>query len=805
MTSALPKVRHDLVIRPQSTNSGTRVVIKDPKARRFFRFGEVELFIARQLDGTTSLDQVRRRVEERFGQPLPEPTLKQFVEQFRRFRLLEDDVPEERYAHQRRFAGTLLYIRLKAVDPDRFLDWLVPRLTGVFTRSFVVVSALTILVALGVIVVGWTRFTHDLSRLYRVDAFLLAWITMLSVTTGHELAHAVTCKRFGGHVNEMGFLLIYFQPAFYCNVSDAWLISEKAKRLWVTFAGAYFETLVCAIATFAWRVTETDTWVNFLALVIMATSGIKTIFNLNPLIKLDGYYLLSDYLEIPNLRQKSISALKARLRGLWNLSPTSVLVRGREDRIYLGYGALAALYSMWLMTMIAWRLGNFLVERYRGIGFVAFAGLLAIAFQRPVGNLLSRTSRLDPGVAAGVWKKRPLRRALIAIVLTLVAVTPAQLKVGGDFRILPTHNIEVRAQVEGILDDIYKDEGEHVEKGDPIARLDDREYRSELQKVEAQIAEAQARHDMLRAGPRNEEIALARTERDTAKLRQESGEKMLQDASQFRAAEISKVQTSVEKAEQRLQFARNDLDRLQRLFASALVARKTVDEAEQEVSVRQKELEEVQAAAKMVLSDDSAEAQKERDITAQEFSRAEGRLRVLMAGSRPEEIAATAAEIDRLQAQRRYLEQQLQLVNVLSPAAGVIATPKLKERRGERVSRGDLIAQIYEQSTVTAEIRVPEKEIADVHVGQTVAVKARAFPGRTFTSRVTAIAPVAIEDDRGLGGKAIRVMADIDNASGLLKPEMTGNAKIYAGTRHIFDLATRRLVRYVRVEFWSWW
>jgi hypothetical protein len=112
---------------------------------------------------------------------------------------------------------------------------------------------------------------------------------------------------------------------------------------------------------------------------------------------------------------------------------------------------------------------------------------------------------------------------------------------------------------------------------------------------------------------------------------------------------------------------------------------------------------------------------------------------------------------------------------------------------------------MFDQSTVTAEIMIPEREIADVHVGQTVLVRARAFPDRTFTSRITAIAPVAVEDPGGLGGRMIRVMTDIDNRSGLLKPEMTGSAKIYCGTRRVFELATRRIARYVRVEFWSWW
>ena len=163
----------------------------------------------------------------------------------------------------------------------------------------------------------WNEIVRDLRHLYRFDALVLAWITVLTVTTAHEFAHGLTCKRFGGEVHEIGFLLLYFQPAFYCNVSDAWLFPKKSHRLWVTFAGAYLEIFVWSLATLAWRATEPDTWINFVAMVVMATSGIKSVFNMNPLIKLDGYYLLSDYLEVPNLRQRSTSYLKGIVRRLW--------------------------------------------------------------------------------------------------------------------------------------------------------------------------------------------------------------------------------------------------------------------------------------------------------------------------------------------------------------------------------------------------------------------------------------------------------------------------------------------------------
>src|SRR5204863_2653183 len=132
---------------------------------------------------------------------------------------------------------------------------------------------------------------QDVSRLFRYSAIPVIVLVVFLVVTAHEFGHGLTCKHFGGEVHELGFMLIYFQPAFYCNVSDAWLFPEKSKRLWVGFAGPYFELLLWALAVLAWRLTEADTVVNYVALIVMAGSGVKTLLNLSPLLKLDGYYM----------------------------------------------------------------------------------------------------------------------------------------------------------------------------------------------------------------------------------------------------------------------------------------------------------------------------------------------------------------------------------------------------------------------------------------------------------------------------------------------------------------------------------
>jgi multidrug resistance efflux pump len=334
----------------------------------------------------------------------------------------------------------------------------------------------------------------------------------------------------------------------------------------------------------------------------------------------------------------------------------------------------------------------------------------------------------------------------VPIVVVLV-LGHMELKVAGEFNILPIHNADVRTEVEGIIAEIFVEEGDVVAKGDLIGRLSARDFSSELRKVNAQIDESQAKLKMLKAGARGEELALART--------------------------------AIEKSGERVKYARSLYEIMKKLFDESLLARKDLIEAEEELAVRQKELKEVQ-----------------------------GKLKVLEAGSRPEEIEAIGAEIARLETQRRYYEEQIQRVDLVSPIAGVITTHKLKGKLGQHVLKGDLLAKVHELKTVTAEIAVSEKEISDVRVGQKVLLKARAFPQQSFEGTVTSIAPTVSkpkEKELATTEKTILVTTQLDNASLLLKSEMTGTAKIFCGDRRIVDIVTRRLARYVRVEFWSWW
>ena len=247
------------------------------------------------------------------------------------------------------------------------------------------------------------------------------------------------------------------------------------------------------------------------------------------------------------------------------------------------------------------------------------------------------------------------------------------------------------------------------------------------------------------------------------------------------------------------------MDRYKTLLTPGFISYKEYEEVEEQLAIREKELEETRATLNMVLADDLGEFRRDVAVSEKELAEAESKLRLLLAGSRPEEIEATEAEIARLKAQRRFLEDQLGLTRVVSPHAGIITTPHLKEKLGQKVEKGDLLAEVHELSTAMAEIAISEQEVGDVHVGQTVVVKARAYPEQSFIGTVAAIAPAAVKSEEGRAGKVVRVTTAIDNASLLLKSQMTGTAKIYCGKRRIADLMTRRLARFFRVEFWSWW
>jgi len=787
--SCSPRLRSDLTLSRQETAGGNCLVVKDPVSGRFYRFREAERFVAEQLDGDTSLDVVRQRTEREFGASLPAEMLKAFVQKLNKAGLLETgNAPSERRnGYRDRVRGSLLYLRFSVFDPDRLFTHLHARVRFLFTPHFVVLSVGVILLAMGTALGNGPALARDISALWHLSALPPFLALVLILVSAHEFAHGMTCKHFGGEVHEVGFMLIYFQPAFYCNVSDAWLFPEKSKRLWVGFAGFYFELFLWALAALIWRVTEGGTWINETALMVVAISGFKTILDLNPFLKLDGYYLLSDYLEIPNLRRRSFRYVGGVIKRLFGLGPDiAAATPPRERMVYLAYGLVGTVSSFTVLSYALAKLGGYLLDARQPMTLLVSAALVGMKVRRRFRRLFGKPSGasdpaddgddgddggdvetsasglspepVEPGKKMSRSRKRwILGTALAGGATAVMLLGRVELRIGGPVNILPEENADVRAAVEGIIAEIRVDEGDTVRAGAVIARLSDNDLRPELLKTEAAVSQSRANLRKLEAGPTAEEIAVARA--------------------------------SVSRAEDAVKFAESKLAREKSLLAREAVTLQEVEAAEEQATMAAKDLADAKA-----------------------------RLDVLLHGTRPEDIDATRAQVDGLETQRRYLEEQLRLLTVVSPVAGIVATPsrELHEMRGQLVTKGALIAKVYDVNTVTVQITIPEKEIADVHVGQGVVLRSRAYPDASFHGTVTAIAtaaegsssaggaPAAKSSSSSVGGTFI-VTTQIDNHSLLLKPGMTGQAKISCGKIRIVDLVRRRLARTLKVEFWSWW
>src|SRR5581483_2195347 len=202
----------------------------------------------------------------------------------------------------------ILYIKIPVFDPEKLLTKMLPWTRWMFTTWFLFVSVGVMLAALFLVLSHFDTFYSRLPSYHEFFSFktvVYLWAALGVVKVIHEFGHGLSCKAFGGEVHEMGFLFLCFSPAMYCNVSDAWTLPNKWHRIIISAAGIYVELMIAAIATFVWWNTPSQPFLNHMSLSLMVVCSVSTVlFNGNPLMRYDGYYVLADWLEIPNLRDR---------------------------------------------------------------------------------------------------------------------------------------------------------------------------------------------------------------------------------------------------------------------------------------------------------------------------------------------------------------------------------------------------------------------------------------------------------------------------------------------------------------------
>lgn len=385
------RTRPDLNITPQKYEGKTCYVVKDPVAMRYYRFNDQEYFVVGLFDGKHTLEEIQKSFENNFRpHRLTLEDLEAFAQQLLQAGLVQHETPQAgkelftKRRKQRRMQKVatwtnILYIKLPIFDPNKILDHMLRYLWWIFTPWFFAATILLMASAIGLVVTHFNTFYDKLpnyQEFFRWNTLLYMWIALGIVKVIHEFGHGLSCKAFGGECHEMGALFLCLSPCLYCNVSDSWTIPSKWKRIAISFAGIYVELVIAAIATWVWWYSPGRPVVNNIALCVMVLCSVSTIvFNANPLMRFDGYYMMADWLEIPNLRDRANRLLK----NLWcetclgiEVQPEPYMEPSRQF-LFISYAIVSYIYR-WLVTFsILYFLANWL----KPINLGAVSGLLA--------------------------------------------------------------------------------------------------------------------------------------------------------------------------------------------------------------------------------------------------------------------------------------------------------------------------------------------------------------------------------------------------------------------------------------------
>src|ERR1700751_4244099 len=416
----------------------------------------------------------------------------------------------------------MLYISFKAWDPNKTLEKLDPILSWIYTPEFVIFSLLLFIAPAFFVPGDWSRVQRDTASLYsfadKTGYDVLAFWILLFVLLGiHEFAHGLTCKHFSGDVHQMGFMLIYLTPAFYTDTTDILLFDRTSRRQWVIFAGIWVALVACSLSVIVRHFPPPGTITNDLAYKMMLLSGVQgALMNLNPLIKADGYYALSQFLDIDNLREDSFAflhvwAAKYILRRNIDLPASS----RRQRRIFFIFGVAALAYSVGLIAIVLLFAKNVLLTKFGDWGYILFAGVIYFFTRKSIKSSLPviRGWIRKQRESYMTWKlSRTQSFGALGIAL-LLFLPPVPSSVSTELVVEPGREAHARTQVAGKVVQILVHEGEEVKAGQLIAVLQNPEIEAEAKVTSAELMLASSNLRLNQNDPGSGKSAQAARER----------------------------------------------------------------------------------------------------------------------------------------------------------------------------------------------------------------------------------------------------------------------------------------------------
>jgi putative peptide zinc metalloprotease protein len=516
------RLRPSVQIRKQYYRGERWHVAQDPFTHGFFRFSaEAHAFVAR-LDGSRTVEEIWRHCLELNGERAPgQGEVISMLAQLYQANLIVSDVPpdtarlfERQKKHkQRELRSRLLsvfFLRLRLWDPDSFLKRTLPYLGWVFTPAAAILWVLVVGTGLAMALGDWDRLRDQSAGVLEPGNLLLLYLAFGLAKVVHEFGHAYTCRRFGGEVHAMGLTLLVFTLVPFVDTTAAWAFRERSRRVLVGLAGMIPELFLAGVAAMVWANTGAGL-LNGICYNLMLVASISTVlFNANPLLRFDGYYILADLTDTPNLQQRSqqqlLHVVESRVFG-GRLSTGPARTR-REGSLLVTYAIASWIYRI----LITWTLIILVADKYFGLGLAAAAIAFFGTFLMPIGmavRYLTREPRIER-VRRRAWTISLASAATVLVFLSLVPF-PRRFRAPGLLR--AEHYTKVIAESAGYVETVAVPSRTPVAAGDLLLTLRNPELDFQIAAGEAELEATLAlERKVLRESPARIETVRRRLE-----------------------------------------------------------------------------------------------------------------------------------------------------------------------------------------------------------------------------------------------------------------------------------------------------
>jgi len=573
--------------------------------------------------------------------------------------------------------------------------------------------------------------------------------TMFTVGLITQLYRGLTARYFGFATPSFGLILVFgLLPRFNMRVTVPQGAERKA-RLWTLGAPIYVRFIVFPFGIILWLTTrDQGTSLPLIGAALAMVSMISLLFVANPLLGGAGYRFLSEYFATPNLRKKAF----VRLRALFSRQPPVVMKYVDRSPAVLVYGVLSILFSLMIMGFMGFMAARWLELNYQGLGVAVFLFVIVYLFFRFGYQDLrnrQRRQRAKSVVASSSSPDQPVGlaarvrlygRHLFFLALLGACFLPYQYECGGEAEIFPAASAKIYAEYPDLVGRVYFDGGEVLKQGTVVAEMVNERQQHDVEKTQEEIRKQQEELNILLTTPLPEQITLAQEE--------------------------------LTKSEVLLRYSQQQLERMEGLYQDRAVA-----------------LVEYQDALRQV------------ELDQQLIKTARANLDYVKNQINKHKIESTRIDISILQDQLAYYQQVLDRTRLKMPIDGKIITMNLKKLQDSYLEAKTKFAEVEDASKVRVEIKIPEGDVEDVAPGDSVKIRLRAYPNRLFGCEVRNVYTMTMEDtlDRYLMSDCL-----IPNEKGELKSSMTGFAKIEGREMFVVSAFSRALVRFFRVEVWSW-